>query len=49
MFTDMITKYVEFIAPVVVKPGAKEMEALANGILRVLRGTEKAHKFSDAF
>ncbi len=49
MFTNMIAKYVEFIAPVVVKPGAKEMEALANGILRVLRGEEKAHKFSEVF
>lgn len=49
MFTDMVRKYVEFIAPVVVKPGAKEMEALTNGILRVLRGEEKAHKFAEAF
>lgn len=49
MFTDMVIKYVAFIAPVIVKPGAKEMEALASGILRVLRGEEKAHKFSEDF
>lgn len=49
MFTGMIKKYVEFIAPVVVRPGAREMEALACGILRVLRGEEAAHSFSEAF
>lgn len=49
MLTDMIKERVEFIAPVVIKPGAKEMEALANGVLRVLSREETAHKFSEKF
>lgn len=49
MLTDMIAEYVSFIAPVVVRPGAKEMEALAEGVLRVVRGEETAHKFADKF
>ena len=42
-----IEDLVQFIAPVVIKPGAKEMDALAGGVLRVLRGEERAHKFSE--
>jgi len=45
MMTCMITERVEFIAPVVVVPGAMEMEALAKGVLRVLRGEEKASAY----
>jgi butyrate kinase len=37
-----IRKRVEFIAPVVVVPGEEELEALAFGALRVLRGHEEA-------
>ncbi len=40
--TDMITEYVEFIAPVKVWPGENEMEALALGALRILRKEEAA-------
>jgi len=36
-----ITRRVSFIAPVVVVPGEEEMEALALGALRVLRGLEE--------
>jgi len=42
MLTSKITDYIKFIAPVVVMPGEKEMEALALGGLRILRGEEKA-------
>ena len=40
-----ITERVGFIAPVRVVPGENELEALAYGALRVLRGEEGAHKF----
>ena len=42
-FTNMVRERVSFLAPVEVIPGAFEMEALASGILRVLRGEEQAH------
>ncbi|RQW02940.1 butyrate kinase, partial [candidate division KSB1 bacterium] len=38
---DWIKKRVEFIADVIVLPGEFEMEALANGALRVLQGKEE--------
>ena len=41
--TGRISRHVSFLAPVVVKPGAKEMEALCEGITRVLDGTESFH------
>ena len=44
-FTKEIERRVSFIAPVSVIPGTYEMEALAGGILRVLRGEEQAHRF----
>lgn len=40
-----ISDYVSFLAPVVVYPGENEMQALALGGLRVLRGEEKAKTF----
>ncbi len=46
LFTGWIEEYVEFIAPVVCLPGENEMESLALGCLRVLRGEEKAHNFT---
>lgn len=49
MLTGMVKELVEFIAPVVIRPGAREMEALAGGVLRVLRGEEKARRFSEDF
>ncbi len=42
MLTGMIRDRVEKIAPVEIVPGSFEMDALANGIHRVLEGTEKA-------
>ena len=44
-FTNEVKKNAECIAPVIVYPGEKEMESLALGGLRVLRGQEKAHEF----
>lgn len=45
--TDMIKEAVSFIAPVHVYPGEDEMEALAAGALRVLRGEEEAKIYED--
>lgn len=44
MFTGWIRSYVDWIAPVTVIPGENEMQALADGVLRVLRGEEAARK-----
>jgi len=44
-FTGMITERVVFIAPVIIFAGENEMESLAFGALRVLRGEETARKF----
>jgi len=46
MMTKMITEKVKFIAPVEIMPGEVEMEALAMGALRILKGEEKASVFS---
>lgn len=46
MLTDWIIERVKFIAPVKILAGENEMEALALGVLRVLRGSEKAHIFT---
>lgn len=40
-----ISKRVEFIAPVVVVPGEEELEALAFGALRILRGQEQEQSY----
>jgi len=40
--TDYVEKMVSFIAPVIVKAGEDEMEALNLGVLRVLNGDENA-------
>ena len=45
----MIEKRVRFIAPLYRYPGSFEMEALAKGVLRVLRGEETAHQYSEEF
>ena len=47
MLTSWIKKRVEFIAPVEIMPGENEMESLAYGILRVLRGEEKAREYTE--
>lgn len=46
MMTEWITKRVKFIAPVEIVPGENELEALAFGALRVLKGEEKAHEYN---
>lgn len=46
MLTGWITERVSFLAPVVVIPGEREMQALANGGLRVLRGEEAVKKYT---
>ena len=43
--TGNIISHVEWIAPVEVMAGEYELEALASGALRVLRGEEKPHTF----
>ena len=45
--TAWIAERVGFIAPVAVMPGENEMQALAEGALRVLRGGEKARIFGE--
>lgn len=47
MLTDMIKKRVSFIAPVMVLPRENELESLALGALRILRGEEEAHEYTD--
>ncbi len=42
---DEIVRRIQFIAPIVLMPGEKEMEALAAGALRVLRNEEIAKKY----
>ncbi len=44
--TDMITEYTSFLAPIHIYPGEHEMQALAEGGLRILRGEEPAKEFS---
>ena len=45
VMTAMIKRRVEFIAPVIVVPGENELESLALGALRVLKGEESAREF----
>lgn len=49
MLTEKVRERVGFIAPVIVRPGAIEMDALARGILRVLTGREKFHTFAEEY
>ena len=43
--TDEITSYIDFIAPVTVSPGEDELQALAEGGMRVLTGEEQACEY----
>lgn len=43
--TNIIKPYVDWIAPVVVMPGEFEMDALALGGLRILKGEEKTNEY----
>lgn len=45
MFAGWIVKRIKSLAPVEVLPGEREMEALALGALRILRGEERAKEF----
>lgn len=45
LITNWIKKRVQFIAPVEIMPGENEMQSLVLGILRVLKGEEKARKY----
>lgn len=47
MLTGMITDYISFLAPVVLMPGENELESLAAGTLRILRGEEDAIAYSE--
>lgn len=42
---EFIKKHTEFIAPIYLYPGEKEMEALCQGGIRVLNGTETAKEY----
>lgn len=48
MLTSLVTERVEFIAPVEVVPGAVEMQALVEGVSRVINGEEKLNDYNDA-
>lgn len=48
MLMDWLIERISFIAPVCIWPGEDELEALALGTLRVLRGDEQAHQFVEA-
>ena len=45
LLTEMIRERVDFIAPVKIIPGEKEMQALAEGALRVLREKEEVKNY----
>ncbi len=47
ILVEKLKKYIEWIAPVEIVPGENEMEALAYGALRVLRGEEEPKKYKD--
>jgi butyrate kinase len=48
MITSWVKKRVAFIAPVEIMPGENEMESLALGTLRVLRGEEEAREYVES-
>ena len=47
MITDWVAERVYFIAAVEVMPGENELESLALGALRILRGEEPAHEYTE--
>jgi butyrate kinase len=49
MLTDWIRERVEWIAPVKIYPGENELESLALGGLRVLRGEEEARTYPEKY
>ena len=48
MLTGKVIDYLHNLVKVVVIPGENEMEALALGALRILRGEEQVHQFHPA-
>lgn len=48
-FVENLKEYIKFLGTVVVIPGEKEMEALSNGVLRVLKGQEKVLEYTGEF
>lgn len=46
LLTGWIAEKVTFIAPVSILPGENELESLALGVLRVMRGEEIAHEYN---
>ncbi|MDR1579067.1 MAG: butyrate kinase [Synergistaceae bacterium] len=47
LLTELIRARVEFIAPVEIVPGEEEMNALAEGVMRVLKGEADALNYSE--
>jgi butyrate kinase len=47
MIVTWITEFVSFLAPVMIFPGEEEMQALAEGVLRILNGEDKAHIYQE--
>lgn len=47
MFTDWIIERVSFLANVLILPGENELDSLNQGILRVLRGEEVVHEYTN--
>jgi len=47
MLTGMIADYVNFIAPIRIMPGENELESLAAGALRILKGEETAESYRE--
>ena len=45
MIVQLIEERVRFIAPVVKYPGEREMQAIAEAVLRVMKGEEKAKEY----
>jgi butyrate kinase len=45
MLIDWIRERISFIAPIIILPGDNEMSALAQGVLRVLRGEEEIKEY----
>lgn len=45
LFVGWVSERVSFLGPVLVYPGGDEMEALAMGVLRVLRGQEQPRRY----
>jgi butyrate kinase len=44
----LLSGYLEWIAPITVYPGEDELQALAEGVFRVLDGVEQAKRLGDA-